>query len=155
MADPGTWMVALSALGAVTGAVGAIRQGQATAASNDYNAKIAAQNAETARLQGNAADAALARDQQRRIGAAVAAFGAAGVDTATGSPVDVLSDITRSATLDRLTQKYNYRLRALGYEDQGSLDSSAASNARTSSYLMAGADLAQGGYSIARDIKFG
>lgn len=152
MADPGTWMVALSALGAVTGAVGAIRQGQATAAAQDYNAKIAQQNAETAKLQGNAADAALARDQQRRLGAAVAAFGASGNDVSTGSPVDVLGDMARSATLDRLTLKYNYRLKGLGYEDQAALDSSSAQNARTSSYLMAGADLAQGGYSIARDI---
>lgn len=148
-------MIALSAVGAVTSAVGAIRQGQATAAAQDYNAKIAQQNAKTAELQGNAADAALARDQQRRLGAAVAAFGAAGVDISSGSPVDVLGDMARSATLDRLTQKYNYRLKGLGYEDQAALDISSASNARTSSYLMAGADLVQGGYSIAHDIEFG
>lgn len=148
-------MIALSALGAATSAVGAIRQGQATAAAQDYNTKIAQQNAESARLQGNAADEALARDQRRRIGAAEAAFGAAGVDLGSGSPVDVLADMTRSAMQDRLTQKYNYKLRALGYSDQAALDQSSASNARTSSYLMAGADLAQGGYTVARDVRFG
>lgn len=145
----------LSAAAAVTSAIGAVRQGQATAAAQDYNAKIAQQNALQAKLQGEAADAALARDQQRRAGAAVAAFGAAGVDVGSGSPVDVLGDMARNATLDRLTQKYNYRLRGLGYSDQAALDQAGASNASTSGMLMAYGDLAQGGYGVARDIHFG
>lgn len=148
-------MVALSAVSAAVGAAGAIRQGQATAAAQDYNAKIAQQNAAAALAQGKAADEALARDQRRRLGAAVATYGAAGVDLSTGSPVDVLGDMARSAALDRLSLKYNYKLKSLGYTDQASLDSAASSNSLTASQLMAGAQLAQGGYQTAYAVKFG
>lgn len=125
-------------------AFGAVTQGQAAAQAQDYNATIAQQNAATAKAQGEAADQMLMRQQEQRMGAAIASYGAAGVDLTSGSPADVLAENARQSTLDRLTQKYNYRMKALGYEDQASLDEANASNSRTASYFNGAAAGLQG-----------
>lgn len=137
---------------AVVSAVGAIRQGQAAAASADYNAKVAQQNAQISAAQGNAAVEAQQRDAQRRIGAAVAAYGASGVQLSDGSPMDVLEESARNSALDAATLKYNYKLRGMGFENQASLYSAQSGFASTAGYLGAGAALASG---TANAIKFG
>ena len=142
----------LMAGAAVVSAVGAVRQGQAAAASADYNAKVAEQNAQIANAQGNAAVEAQQRDAQRRMGAAVAAYGASGVQLSDGSPMDVLEESARNSALDAATLKYNYRLRGMGFENQAALSSAQSGFASTSGYLNAGAALASG---VAQGIKFG
>ena len=142
----------LMAGAAVVSAVGAVRQGQAAAASADYNAKVAEQNAQIANAQGNAAVEAQQRDAQRRMGAAVAAYGASGVQLSGGSPMDVLEESARNSALDAATLKYNYRLRGMGFENQANLYSAQSGFASTAGYLGAGAALASG---TANAIKFG
>lgn len=118
----------------VAGAAGSIISGEANAQSAEYNAAIARQNAVSAQQQGVAAQQAQARDAQRKIGAMIAGYGASGV-SGSASAADVLADSVRMATLDNLTTKYNYDLKALGYTDQAVLDDSSASNSRTSGVL--------------------
>jgi hypothetical protein len=130
--------------GAAISAVGAVRQAQAASAASDYNAKLAEQNAEVATAQGNAAAEAQARDAQRRIGAAVATYGASGVQVDTGSPTDVLADSARNASLDNLTIKYNAKLRALGLQAQAGLDRANAANSEQAGYLNATSQLLSG-----------
>ena len=130
-------MAAMAMTGSAMAAYGAIQQGKAAANSANYNAAIASQNAQVAGAQGEAAMQLQRRDAQRKIGAAMAAYGASGVQMADGSPADVLADSARMSTLDALTIKYNYRLKQLGQEDQAALDSSGATNARTASYFNA------------------
>jgi hypothetical protein len=135
--------VPLIVASAVIGAAGAIRSAQAQSAASNYNAQVATQNASIAESQGNAAAEAQQRDAQRRLGSTLAAFGASGVQTDTGSPVDVLTDSARQATLDNLTTRYNYK-RGLGYTTQAQLDSASASNATTAGYLSAAGSLVGG-----------
>lgn len=140
MADPGTWMyVAMAA-----SAVGAVRQAQAQSQAASYNSQIAQQNALAAQQQGEAAAQAQARDAQRRIGAMIAGYGASGVDVGSGSPQDVLADSVRSATLDNLTTKYNYKLKGQGYINQSQLDSMEADNASSAGWLNAASGVASG-----------
>lgn len=122
---------------AVVSAAGAMSQAHATAAADNYNAQIATQNASAAAAQGQAASEAQSRDAQRKIGSAIAAYGAAGVEAGAGSPSDVLADSSRQSTLDNLTTQYNYKLKGLGYTNQAELDKSNASSALTSGYLSA------------------
>lgn len=143
MADPVTWMAVISAASASVAAVGAIKQGQAASAANKFNAKIAEQNAEAAEQQGEAAADAQRRDAQRRIGAMEADIGASGGSMG-GSATDVLADSIRMATLDNLTTKYNYQMRGAGYQNEASLNKSAAKSARTASYFEAGDSLLRG-----------
>lgn len=135
-------MAALALVGTVITAVGAIRQGQAAANAENYNAQVAEQNAQIAESQGQAAGEAQKRESQRRMGAALAAYGAAGVSTSDGSPTEVLAESARMAELDNLTLKYNYRLKGLGYANQAELSRANAVNSRTAGYLSAYGSLA-------------
>lgn len=143
----------------IAGAIGQLVAGQGQAMAQEYNASIARQNAVIAKQQGEAAAEAQSRNAQRTIGSAIAAYGASGVQGGDGSPVDVLADSARMASLDNLTIKYNYALKAQGYNNQASLDDAAAGYARTSSYLKAGASyMSMGsnsgdGYSGGKKIK--
>lgn len=138
---PMVLMVASTAMGAI----GAVRQAQAQAGAMRYNAQIAEQNAQIANAQGAAAAEAQQREAQRRIGSAIASYGASGVDVGTGSPVDVLADSARQSALDNLTVKYNYKLRAQGYLNQAELDRTGASNAVQAGYMNATSALLRGG----------
>lgn len=135
--------VALVAMGvsAAMTAYSAIKQGQAAKDSANYNATIASQNANTALAQGQAASEAQARASQQRMGAAVASYGASGVESDSGSAADILSQGARTSALDNLTTKYNAQLKAIGYEDQENLDQAQASNAMPAAYLSAAGSL--------------
>lgn len=148
MADPVTWMY-VSMAGS---ALGAVRQAQALSQAANYNAQVAKQNAQVAEQQGEAASQAQARDAQRRIGAMVAGYGASGVDLSSGSPQDVLADSVRSATLDNLTTKYNYKLKGLGYINQAQLDEMQADNYTSSGWLNAASSVASG---MSRSQRYG
>lgn len=141
--------IGLTALGTVVSAVGAIRQGQAQAASSNYNAAISTQNEQIAESQSVAAGEAQSRDAQRKMGSMVAAYGASGVQGSDGSPADVLADSARSMALDALTLKYNYKLRGLGFHNQAQLDSANANNSRTASYFSAAGTMFSGGSRVA------
>jgi hypothetical protein len=123
--------------GTVMSGVGAYEQGQAQANSAQYNAEVAQQNAQIATQQGEAAAQEQSRVAQRKIGAQVAAYGASGVDGSSGSPMDVLADSVRMATLDQLTTKYNYQLKAIGYQNQVGLDQANAENSSTAGTVAA------------------
>lgn len=129
--------------------MGAIRQGQAASNAANFNAALAKQNADTADSQSIAASEAQQRDAQKKIGSAMAAYGASGVQMADGSPADVLGDSARMATLDNETLKYNYKLKGLGYMAQASLDSANGENSRTASYFNAAGSMLSGGSKVA------
>lgn len=149
-------MVAVAAMvaSAAIAAVGAVRTAQAQSAAADYNSKVASLNAQAAEQQGQAAAEAQQRDSQRRIGTALASYGASGVQTDTGSPTDVLAQSARDATLDNLTIKYNAKMRALGYQMQGNLDSANASNT-ASAGVLSGTAAMLGGLGAAGGMYYG
>jgi len=131
--------------GSIFGAAGSIISGTAQAGAARYNAAIATQNATIAEQQGEAAAQSVDRNARRKIGSMIAGFGASGVDQTTGSATDVLADSVRMATLDKLTTKYNYALRAVSYRNQAKLDETNANNAETAMVFNAMANLT-GGY---------
>lgn len=139
--------IIMLAMAAVT-TYAAVKSSQAQADTADFNQKVASQNAAAATQQGLQAQAEQRQDAERKLGAMTANFGASGIDPSTGTPTDVMSDATSQATLDNLNIKYNYQLKALGYQNTASLDSSAASNDTSSGYLNA-AGSALGGASKA------
>ena len=98
------------------------KQNEANKEAGQYNAAINMQNAELARQQGLVQAENQARDAKRTVGSMVANYGASGVQTDVGSPLDVLADSARSAALDNLTIKYNAEMKARSYEQQAQLD---------------------------------
>lgn len=137
-------MAMLAIAATVISAIGAIQQGQAAAGAAKYNQQVAQQNAGIATAQGQAAYEQQQRTATASIGQTIAAAGASGVDPGTGSPTDVLADATRQKALGGLTVKYDYALRALGYQDNSNLYGSQAANDTTAGYLNAAGDIASG-----------
>lgn len=124
-------------MGGIVRIFGSLAQGESTARSYEYNADIASRNAIIAGQQGDAAAEAQQRDSRRAIGAMVASYGASGVQTDSGSPLEVLGDSARMAELDRLTILNNYKLKGQGFSQQASLAKMGAKSARTASYFEA------------------
>lgn len=136
--------VAIPYVIAAIAAYGAVRAGQAQSAQAKYASVMASNNAAAAQQQGAAAQAAQRQDAMRKLGLMSANYGASGVDPTTGSPLDVFADSVSQSTLDNMNIKYNYQLRALGYQNSSTLDDATAKNATTSSYLSAAGDLLGG-----------
>lgn len=130
---------------AAVSAIGALRQGEASAAASRYNAQIAEQNAQIARQ--NAADKA--KQQQReaylRLGAIRAAQGRSGGDAGQGSVLDVLGDVAAQNELEKQRILYEGEMAARGYTNTANLDRAQADSAESGSWLKAGSELLQGG----------
>lgn len=131
------------------GGLGAIQQGQASAASARYNARVADMNA---RMADRAAKDALERgkleEQKQRqktaqlMGQQTAAMAANGVDIGFGSPLDLLVDTATLGELDALTIRSNayreerdIRQQGANYRGQAGMYRSQASSASTGGFL--------------------
>ena len=137
---PGT----LSLIGTAMSAVGMLSNASAQSSASNYNAQINQQNAVIAQQQGAAAQAEHDKQARLQIGQMAANYGASGVDSGQGSPLDVLQDSVKTAKLDNLMIGYNYDLRARGFQNSAALDSARASSASTSGLLGAAGAVASG-----------
>lgn len=130
--------------GAAMSAMSALQQGKAAKAAAEYNASLAAQNAEAARdqtiLQVRQAD----RESYLRLGAVRAAQGASGGKEA-GSVLDVIADTASQNEVQRQDIVYRGALAQRGYTNTAALDRFSGDTAQTGSYLTAGSELLQGG----------
>lgn len=134
--DPGTLAIAATVaagVGTAVQVVGAIQQSSAASKADKYNAQVASQNAQIATDQANLQLTQQQRAAQLAFGSTKAGYGASGV-TSDGSPMDVLQDSFTQSELDANTIIYNGKVRAAGYQNQASLDTASAANARTAGY---------------------
>jgi hypothetical protein len=122
LADVG---MAASALGGVTGAIGAERSAAATGAMASYQAQVAAQNAtlasQNAALAGAAGEAQVEQaglKTKGQVGAIKAAQAASNIDVNTGSALDVRSSAAELGELNALTIRSNAAKTAYGYQTQ-------------------------------------
>lgn len=146
---------AISTIGAVTGAAGALYGGIAAGNAASYqahisqvNAQIAKQNADYAIEAGTAKTAQVGEQAAQRGGAVKAALAANGVDVNTGSAVDVETGTRKSGLLDEQTtannaelEAYGYKSQATSYTAQSNLESAEAEEAPIAGALNAGGSL--------------
>ena len=142
-------MMALTIGSTIMGAAGQIQQGQATAAANKYQAKVATMNAAISdRRAKDALERGAKEEQQKRretqqlLGKQQAAMAANGVDISFGSPLDVLVDSSVLGELDALTirsntyrEEYDYKVQAANQRANADMSRGAAESAITGSYL--------------------
>lgn len=140
--------VALMAVGTLSSAAAAQRQGEAAAQAAAFNSQVAKRNATLAIQQSQQDAEAQRRLAYKKIGGAVAAYGASGV-TLEGSPLDVLEESVRNAEQDRQTILYKGQLRAMGYESDAALYEFSGENARATGNETATGILLSGGAQIA------
>jgi hypothetical protein len=129
----------ISSVGTIASTVGSIMQAQG-------QAKVAENQAKLAMAQG-----ALALRQQRRkaekiMGAQEAAYGAAGVELGTGTPVAVMTDTARELALDAAIIKWNAKARAGVYESMADQYESMIPGLALGGLAKAGGILTEGAY---------
>jgi len=135
----------LQAIGTVMSVVGALNSSRSEASASNYNAQVSEQNAATARAQGTADATQQARNNYLRISGIRAGYGASGVSSAEGSPLDILASSVEQAKLDEQNILYNAELRATGYDNNATLDRSRASSSSSGGlYKAASAGLVGG-----------
>ncbi len=153
MADPVTLLAVTAAASSALGIAGAVTSANAQAASqqsaanaSDYNAEVDRQKAAVASQQGNANEEAQRRSAALAMGKQAAATAQSGVDLSSGSALDLYKQSATNAELDALNIRYGAQLQAQGFQQQGTLDTlsaqqarSNASSAMTAGYLNAGA----------------
>lgn len=148
--------------GAIISASGASQSANAQAQASAYQAQVARNNqiiaqqyAEQSRREGEIQAQTKETETAQRIGAVRAAAGAAGLDTASGSPLRLQDDTKALGSLDAQTIRYNaakqaygYEVRAAGFEGQSRLDTMASENARSAGSLGALGAIISGGASV-------
>ena len=162
-------MTALTVGSTLLGAVGAVQAGQATAASNQYNAQIQDMNATLAERRAKDAERRGELEEQKKrqqvaqiSGQQRVAMAANGVDLSFGSPLDTLVDTAVAGELDALTirsnaarEAYDYRVDAVNKRAGASMSRASADNAITGSYLNAGGTVLAGAGKAYAGNKYG
>lgn len=85
----------------------------------DYNAKLADQQAATAREQGSAQAAELRDRMRRTIADQRVALANSGVTLDSGSPLALLGDTAAEGQLDQEQARWNAEMKARGFDTQG------------------------------------
>lgn len=141
MADPISWVMTG---GAAISAAGAYSQGQAGKAAATYNTRLRERDATLALSQSQQDAIQFSRQASQVQGTLLAGYGASGVATDEGSPMDALRMSAANAKLDEGTILYKGRLRATGYLDDAQLNRLSGKTAEeqggmnTASYLLTG-----------------
>lgn len=139
----------------VLAAGGAIKQGRAQKAQDNYqaavdrnNATIAGWQADDAQRRGHIEEQRQRLATSRLAGAQRAGMASNGVEITSGSPLDVLTDTAMLGELDALTIRSNAEREAYGARVQGSnlmaqssLTRMAGRNAQTAGYISAAGSL--------------
>ena len=154
--------MAASVIGTGLSAVSAISQGQAQAASANYQAEVARvnqqiqqQNAAYERQKGDVEAQQQDMKNRARLGALAAAQGASGFDMNTGSSLDTRESARKLGRLDTLTVRNNAERRAHDFDiaamnqgAQANLYSAQARSSNLAGYLGAASSIIGGVSSV-------
>lgn len=133
----------LGIVGGAISALGAIQQGNAQAASAEYNAKVAKRNKSAVLAQTEAEIEDKKTENRRQLGSIRAAYGASGL-MLDGSPLDVLEDTAVEQAYDVSKIRYQGAMKAEGYSEQAALFKLEAKSAKTAGWIGAGSAIIGG-----------
>ena len=108
-------VVALAFAGTAIQAYGAYQQGKQQKALNEYNAKVAEQNAQIAQDKADYDKEQLRRRIRKVKGSQIVALSKAGVDATEGSAIDLFEELAIMGEQDLLMIQYNADLKKRGY----------------------------------------
>ncbi len=151
---PPAVIAGIAIAGAAIGAIGAIRQGQAAQAAAEFNAKVAENNASSAKLQAKEEERRHRIVARKRIGATRAAIGASGISLE-GSPLDVLEENAANAELDALTIRHAGEVANIDFLNRARVERFKGRQAKTNSFFNAGSTLLLGGASALSGLSSG
>lgn len=111
---------AITAGGALLGAVGKIKQGEAAAKAGEFNAEIAEQNAADTLVLGAEEERRVRVMARKTIGQARASIGASGIQ-ADASALDVLQESAANAEMDAISIRYQTYKKAQTFKNDAAL----------------------------------
>lgn len=141
MGDPVSWTMMA---GAGVAAAGAMSQGAAQSSAARYNAQLSERNAATVSSQVAGQVARQRQEAELSFGSLLAGYGASGVSTDEGSPMDVLRMSIANAKLDEHNIVYRGELQKMGLAESATLDRMRAKTAETQAIYGAASSLLTG-----------
>lgn len=141
----------IAGAGAAFQVVGAIQQANAASRANEYNAQLAARNAELVRTQTAEEERILRIQNKKFLSSNVASYAASGIEMS-GTPEDVLGEMAASMELDALKLRHSGELKAAGLTADAAMSRQKASSARTGGYLSAGGYLLGGAANVGEKV---
>ncbi|CAB4156982.1 hypothetical protein UFOVP747_20 [uncultured Caudovirales phage] len=126
----GTVASVASAGAGVLSALGGMQQQRQMAAAQEYNARVAEQNAATAFAAGTSQADLIALRNRQQLGQARAAAGASGLDVASGSPLEVMADLAGLGAADVAVARRNAEARFTSGQDEARTRRMEADNSR-------------------------
>lgn len=126
-------------------AYGQQAQGQSTYDALNTQANLQEQNAEEALAQGQAQATRQQLTADKKIGTSVAAYAASGVQSNSGSVLEVLRNSAQNSELDRLNILHGADLKAINYRNQAALDRFGGKSALAGAQWSALGSLTAGG----------
>lgn len=131
----------MSGAAGVLSAFGSARAGEAQQVGYNANARAEEQQGEVTRQASfNSADQ-IWSEVQRRLGSARAAYGAAGIDPNTGTPLLVMAESARRGELARQATLFQGRLNQEVANTQAAIDRFTGKAAKRAGYIQAGTTL--------------
>lgn len=140
--------IPLIAGGAVLGGAGAIYGGYKQKQALDYNAKLANQAAEQAKVKAAYDEAAHRENVAKFISSQKADYGKSGVEMS-GSPLLVINDTIAKSELDALAIRYGGEIESAQLRSKGAGLRAEGQTARTMGFLGGGSSLLTGAGNIA------
>lgn len=128
-------------VGSAVSAVGSVVSGYAQRQALDYNARVAELHADAAERSSDLEAEGIRKRTMRVQGAVRARAAGAGLDVSSGSPLDILAENASEGELDALVARYSGAVEASRARSQATLSRFQGSQAVTSGWIGAGAEL--------------
>lgn len=142
---PVTIIAGAALAGAAVSAVGSISAGNARAKAGRANASLLEDQAHFAQERAESEAAMIVRDNRRKMGAVVAAYGASGVQINQGTPLEVMSDVAAEGELSKRLRLYQGSIEALEARQGAGIARQEAGAAQQAGYFDAAGTLLTGG----------
>lgn len=142
--------IALTVASTAYAAYSASQAADAQASAQRYNQQVAEQNAQIAKDQANTQAAIDKQETTRRLGQISASYGASGVQTDQGSPLDVLSDQAATGEMTKQLDLYRGKVAAAGFSSQAQLYGLEAAQTQQAGDIRAGQTILTGAQSAFR-----
>lgn len=134
-----------SILGGLTSAAGSYYTGQSTANALDAQAQLNTENAQLATEQGQFDAMRQGMIASQKLGAMRANYGASGVESTSGSVMDVMQSSAMNAEMDTANILHGAQVKAINYANEANMEKLGANNAVNASYLNMFASVVGGG----------
>jgi hypothetical protein len=133
----------------ILSAIGSVKAGQAQEAAYKTNAELQQKEGEIARGQSFSSAEQLWQKVQKTLGAQRAAYGAAGIDPNTATPLEVMSETARQGELARHATLFQGLAQQQTADTQAAIDRFTGAQARKAGVIQAGTTLLTTGAKIA------